>query len=62
MVEEALHWTPRAVRAPLHSIVAAARDAVIRLNVTVVIGPVVRRAKAGVFARDLEEDREVRVA
>jgi siroheme synthase len=62
VVEEALHWTPRAVRAPLHSVAAVAREVGIRSRVTVVVGPVVRRADSTVFTVDFEADREVRVA
>ena len=62
VVEEALHWTPRAVRAPLHSVAAVARDAGIRSSLTVIVGPVVRRADPAVFSVDFEEDQEVRVA
>ncbi len=62
VVEEALQWTPRLVRAPLHNIAVVARDAGIRSRVTVVVGPVVRRADSAVFTVDFEEDQEVRVA
>jgi siroheme synthase len=62
VVEDALHWTPRSVRAPLHRIAAAAQDAGIRSDVTVIFGPVVRRAEASVFSIDVDEEREVRVA